>query len=107
MAETPEVRNPERADQAGPPADDNRESALEGDDGIDAPSADQLVGNAIQVICKLLALAERQVKNGSEHQVLGNVECIQASLAAQVVNIGVVPAHRRAFQPIGYRVRAC
>src|SRR5204863_3328792 len=84
--------------------DDNREAALEGDDGIDAPPADQFVGDGVQVICKLLALAKRQIKNGTKHEALGNIESIQASLAAQVVHIGVVPAHRRGFQPVDFRV---
>src|SRR5258708_4354769 len=104
IAGTAHVRDTGLAEQARAPADDNREAALEGDDGIDAPSAHELVGNSVEVICKLLALAKRKVKNGSEYQVLGNVECIEASLAAEVVNIGVVPANRRSFQPVDFRV---
>src|SRR5258707_4739129 len=97
IAGTTHVRDTGLAEQARAPADDNREAALEGDDGIDTPSADELVGNSVEVICKFLALAKRQVKNGSEYQALGNVACIPASLAAPAVNIGVLPAHRRGF----------
>src|SRR5258705_445731 len=104
MAGTPPVRYRVNKKKVRATADDNREASLEGDDGIDAPSADELVGNSVEVICKLLALAKRKVKNGSEYQVLGNVECIEASLAAEVVNIGVVPANRRSFQPVDFRV---
>ena len=39
-------------------ADDDREAALEGNDRIDPPTADQFVGDAVQIIGELLALAQ-------------------------------------------------
>src|SRR5436305_6489172 len=36
------------------PADNDGEAALEGDDGVDPPSADERIGNSVQVIQKLL-----------------------------------------------------
>src|SRR5215472_14060396 len=86
-------------------ADDDREAALECNDGIDSPSADQLVSNSVQVISKLLALANRQIEHGRKYQALRNVKCVEASLVAQVVWIAVVPAYGAGFQPVDFRVR--
>ena len=58
---TAHVGNTGTAERTRAATDDNREAALDGDDGIDAPSADELIGNPVQVICKLLALANRHV----------------------------------------------
>src|SRR5438552_17241194 len=80
IAGTAHVRDTGVAEQARAPADDNREAALEGDDGIDSPPADELIGDSVQVSCKLLALAKRQVKNASKYEALGTVEAIQTSL---------------------------
>src|SRR4026209_1271 len=84
--------------------DDNRKAALEGNDRIEPPTADQFVGNAVQIIGKLSAFAEGQVDNRSDHQALRNIERIQATLIMQVVCIGIIPAHRRGFQPIDFGI---
>src|SRR5262245_46338943 len=55
-------------------ADDDREASLERDDRIDAPSADELVGHSVEVICELLASAERHIKHRCEYQALRNVK---------------------------------
>src|SRR5438105_8734788 len=84
--------------------DDYRETRLECNDSIDSPSADELVGNSVQIISKLLASANGQIEHRCEYQALRNVKGVEASLVAQVVWIAVVPAHGAGFQPIDFRV---
>src|SRR5438045_4177881 len=86
------------------PTDDDREAALEGDDGIDSPPTDELIGNSVQVISELFAMAERKIQHGTKHKTLWNIESIEAPLVAEVVCVCVVPAHRAGFQPIDFRV---
>src|SRR5215472_4281147 len=103
-AGTRHVWNTGATKRARATADDDREACLECNDGIDSPSADELVCHAVQVISKLLAPANGQIKHGCKYQALRNVKRVQASLVAQVVWIAVVPAYGAGFQPIDFRV---
>ena len=84
--------------------DDDRKALLEGDDGIDSPSADYLIANSVHVAGKLLTPAKGQIQNGTEDQTLWNVESIQAPEAAAVIDIEVVPARGGGLEPIDFRV---
>jgi len=85
-------------------SDDNRETFLESDDGIDSPSADQLIGDSVQIIRELLTSAKGQIQNGTQHQALWNIEAIKTSLVSKVVSIAIAPARCSGFQPIDFRV---
>jgi len=72
--------------------DVNRVAALEGDDRINAPPADQLVGRSIYAIGILFAVPKWQIQNAADDKPLRDIEAIQAALAAEVICVGVSPA---------------
>ena len=77
---------------------------MEGNDGIDSPSADYLIANSVHVAGKLLTPPKGQIQNGTEDEALWNVESIQAPEAAAVIDVEVVPAGGGGFEPIDLRV---
>src|SRR5207302_7225760 len=100
-AGTPRVYYAGVAEEARAPTDDNREAALEGDDGINPPSADELIGNSAQVTGKVPAFAKGQVQNGTEHQALGQVKGVQATLLGNAVSIRTRPTHLKRCRQLG------
>src|SRR5438874_13280611 len=97
------VRNTRIAEQTRAPTHAEREPALQGNDRVHSPSADDFIGNRTDVTCKLLALAHREIQDAREYEALGNIKSIQASFSAKVIRISITPTSRGSFQPVDCR----
>lgn len=87
------IGNTRAAECTRAPADNDGKPALEGDDGINSPSTDEFIRNAVHAAQEFFASPNRQVEYRANYEPLWNIERIQAALVTEVVRITVVPAH--------------